>query len=97
MFDVSGRAVTYTDQVLVQRDALSGVGKSVVAFLDQEGRVTGFVQETESTYPALPRDVGALRALRDSAKTSATRRPLNASEQQKVADVSAFMRKRCPA
>lgn len=97
MSDGSGRVVTYTDQVVVVRDAVSGVGRSVVAFLDPAGGVNGFVQETESTYPALPHDVASLRTLRDSAKTNATRRALNPSEERRVLDVSAFLRKRCPA
>ena len=97
MTDPSGHTFTYSDRVVVMRGTAAGVGKSVIAFGEQGGAVSGFVQETETSYPAIPLDAQGLRALRDSAKSSVSRRTLTVTEQRKVSDVILFLRKRCPA
>ena len=95
--DQSGHASTYTDQVLVMRSPLAGVGRSVIAVLPQGGAVTGFLQETGTSYPSIPTDVAALRALRDSAQSNVSRRSLTEAELRKLPEVIVFLRRRCPA
>ena len=96
MADASGHTFTYSDRVVVMRSPAAGVGKSVIAFGEQGGAVNGFLQELETSYPAIPLDAAGLRALRDSAKSNMSQRSLTGSEQRRVSEVIVFLRKRCP-
>ena len=92
----TGRSLTYSDRVFVMQATGSGTGRSVIAFRDQAGRMIGFVHEIEATSSALPSNVAAVRALRDSAKSSGSGRALSVAEARKVSAVITALRKRCP-
>ena len=94
--DENGRTRGYTDRVGAKRDSLSHSGTSVTALVDQTGNVIGWVTQISVAYPAVPRDLAALRAMQDSAKKDASTRPLTVAEQNKVTEMVRFMRKRCP-
>jgi hypothetical protein len=94
--DENDRTIGYADRVDEKRDSLSRAGTSVTASIDQTGRVIGWVTRTSVAYPAVPRDLAALRAMSDSAKKDASTRPLTAEEQTKVTEMVRFLRKRCP-
>ena len=94
--DGNGRTTGYSDRVGAKRDSLSRAGTSVTASFDRTGRVIGWVTQISVAYPAVPRDLAALRAMSDSAKKDASSRPLTAEEQSKVTEMVRFLRKRCP-
>jgi len=96
LVDGSGRTIGYSDRVGATRDSLSRAGTSVTASVDQAGNVIGWVTRVSVAYPAVPRDLAALRVMSDSAKKDASSRPLTVAEQNKVKEMVRFLRKRCP-
>jgi hypothetical protein len=97
LVDSRSRSASYADIVSAKRDSVSGTTGSVIAAFDSAGRVVvGFRTQALVEYPSVPRDLAAIRAMRDSMKGTSSSQLLTLEEQQRVVTMVAFLRQRCP-